>query len=109
MTWIFPLVIVIAEKNSKLVKFHATQAVLISLVYGFINVFSIFAGVTSIVATIFSGNVSAILGIFGFALIFGIIVLVLFILEIIATIKAYQWTSYRLPLIGKWASSIAGE
>lgn len=109
MGWLFPLVVVIAEKNSKLVKFHATQALLISLFYGFVNVLAIFTGVASFFATFLSGNFSAILGIIGFAFVFGILVLIIFVLEIISTIKAYQWTAYRLPIIGKWAASISGE
>lgn len=109
LTWIIPLLAILLEKNSKLVKFHGWQALLMTLIYGLIGAITVFFGATVSVASLFAGSAGGLMSGMGIILINGIVSIIIAVLEIIAAIKAFGWVSYRLPFIGKWASNLAHE
>ncbi|MFV0552765.1 MAG: DUF4870 domain-containing protein [Anaerorhabdus sp.] len=108
-TWIVPLLALIFEKDSKLVKFHGWQALLMTLFYGAVGVVTTVVGVSTSFAGIFTGSAGAIVSGAAIVIIVGIISIIFAVLEIIAAVKAYGWVSYRLPIIGKWASNLSHE
>ncbi|SJZ85634.1 DUF4870 domain-containing protein [Anaerorhabdus furcosa] len=108
-TWIIPLLALIFEKDSKLVKFHAWQALLMTLFYGALGVITTVVGTTVSITSIIAGSAGGVVSGMGIILVVGVISIIIAILEIIAAVKAYGWVSYRLPIIGKWSSNLAHE
>ncbi|MEG0077872.1 hypothetical protein [Anaerorhabdus sp.] len=109
LTWLIPGLVLIFEKESKLVKFHAWQALFMSLFYGFIGFIGTLFGAGFAFTSLLTQNAGGLLSSIGFLFVMGIIGLIFAILEIIAAIKGFSWISYRLPIIGRWASNLAHE
>ncbi|HZK39232.1 MAG TPA: DUF4870 domain-containing protein [Clostridia bacterium] len=125
--WLAPLIIYFLEKNSVLVKFHATQALILNAIGAILSL------VVGVAGTIIAKIVTPKFSTFDYAnpnyyndyskylkgldravtvgLIFGIIVWVIVIaigvLQIIAAIKAYNYTEYGLPIIGGLATKVS--
>ncbi len=98
VAFLVPIIIFFIEKDSKYVKFHAMQSILLSAVGVVISIILwifILIGIHSYAGLTF---ISAI------AFIISIALLVFFI---IATVKSYKYEIYKLPLIGNWAEKIA--
>ena len=106
VAWLAPLVLFLIEKDSMFVKFHALQAFVLNL-FG--------AVIGFVVAIIFGGIVAAMvlnpLGGWGAAAfltgLIGVLTIVISIaitvFTIIAMVKAYGYTEYQIPLLGKLA------
>ena len=92
---------IVTDKTNKTVRFHAFQSLLLTAVYviGIIAV-AVVGGV--LVAATNSGILGSLVG-----LIYGVVILGFIVLMIIGCVKAYQNSSYKLPVIGdmadKWA------
>ena len=105
--WISGLVFFLIEKDSRLVRFHAMQSILlnvVALVLGVgIWILAIFTGFfVSYVSGILSFLLSLLLGLVGFVVGIGILVGV-----VICLIKAYQGQYFKLPVIGNMAEKFS--
>lgn len=104
VSWLAPLVIFFVEKNSPLVRKNAMQAFVIQLLG---QAVSIVISLLSLLTTASFVNVftgAAMVGTsFIFALLLGIVNIIVFIFEIIAMIKAYKYKEYHIPVVGKIA------
>ena len=98
--FIFSIVVVIVEKQSRLVKFHALQSLLLQGA-------AIVVFVVLQIGVMVMGAVSSILGTLVWALML-LVSLALFAVAILMMVKAYNNEEYLLPVIGelarKWSS-----
>lgn len=108
-SWLIALIVIFIEKDSKLVKFHAWQSLLMNLFYGFVGAIVTVVGVTGSVYSVVVGNAGGLATSMIVIIIVGIISIIIAILQIIAAVKAYGWVSYRLPIVGNWASKLSHE
>ena len=88
--WITGIVFLVLEKKSSFVKFHAVQSI---VVFGFLNILSIFIRI--IFSNIFGTLLSFLVG------------MATLILWIVLMLKAYQGEMYKLPIVGDIAAGIA--
>lgn len=98
---IYSIIVLVTEKNNKTVRFHAFQSLLLLGAY----IVSIMA-VAIIGGVLVAATNSSILGLLVSLLYFAVIIGFLIAL-VLGCIKAYQNSSYKLPVIGdmadKWA------
>jgi uncharacterized membrane protein len=101
--WITGLIFMLLEKESRFVRFHAVQALIlgiIGLVFSFgswiiwFAVVIIASQLPDLVATLFMGVVG---------LIMFVLVLAIFVGWVICMVKAYQHQYFKLPVIGNLA------
>lgn len=103
--WIAPLVFFFIEKNSEFVRFHAMQATVLFFIRAILALIMniIISAVTVAVYSSFYYGY----GSYGAALIFvflgAAIGITITVFAIIALIKAYGYTEYKIPLIGNLA------
>ena len=107
--WISGLVFFLIEKDSRLVRFHAMQSILlnvVALVLGIgIWILAVFTGlVVSYISGILSFLLSLVLGLIGFVVGIGILVG-----AVICLIKAYQGQYFKLPVIGNMAEKFSAK
>lgn len=101
-----PIIIYCLEKDSKFVKFHAMQGILLT-VAGI--VLSILIGILIGIFTallLFSSSTAAVSVISITGLLSFIIPITMFIFMVIAIVKAWGYECYEMPIIGKLASKI---
>ena len=107
MTWVSGLVFFLIEKDSRLVRFHAMQAILLG---GVVTVVGIGLWVISLILVLIIGQISGILSTL-VSLVSGLLALVFFVAVVIAwvmcLIKAYQGQYYKLPIIGAYAEKFS--
>jgi uncharacterized membrane protein len=105
--WISGLIFFLMEKDSRLVRFHAMQSILLgaAAIVIFI-VFWIVAVVSSLVVGYISGILGGIVWIV-MMLVGGVIGLGIFVAAIISLIKAYQGQFFKLPVIGNYAEKFS--
>ena len=105
--WVSGLVFFLIEKNSRLVRFHAMQSLILSIVF-FVGMIVLYVAwiILAIIASQISGLLGTLVG-----LIFGLIIFVLFIGAVIGwilgMIKAYQGQFFKLPVIGNLAEKFS--
>ncbi|HEY0365668.1 MAG TPA: hypothetical protein VGC73_04290 [Pyrinomonadaceae bacterium] len=107
--WISGLVFFLIEKNSRLVRFHAMQSLLLNaaaLVIGI--VFWIVAVISSLVVGYISGILGFIVWIV-MVLVGVVLVIGLVVAAIISLIKAYQGQYFKLPVIGNYAEKFSAK
>lgn len=106
--WIVPLIILIMEKNSMLVKFHAAQAFVLGVI----------GAIIYIILTIITWSVFASAGLWAFGLGGGylavvaisvVISILIAIFEILAMINAYKYKEYSIPFIGGLAEKFSAK
>jgi uncharacterized membrane protein len=107
--WVGGLVFFLIEKDSRLVKFHAMQSILLSavaLILGFVLYFLWF--VLAIAASMASETlgflVSVLLGLLIFVFWIGLLIGV-----ILCLVKAYQRQYFKLPIIGNFAEKFSAK
>ena len=107
--WLSGLVFFLMEKESRLVRFHAMQSILLSVAAIVIFVvFWIIAGI----ATIALGYISSILSFLVWivtVLVGGVLGLSIVVGAIICLVKAYQGQYFRLPVIGNMAEKFSAK
>jgi len=93
---IYSIIVIVTDKTNKLARFHAFQSVLLS-VSGIVLaiVVNVLAGI-AVAAN--SGLLATLLGLLVF-----VVYIAIFILVIIAAVKAFQGQIYKLPIIGNMA------
>ena len=105
--WISGLIFFLIEKDSRLVRFHAMQSILLGAAA--IVIFVVF-WVVAVVSSLVVGYISGILG--GIVwivmmLVGGVLGLGIFVAAIISLIKAYQGQYFKLPVIGNYAEKFS--
>ena len=109
MTWITGLVFFFMEKTSRLVRFHAMQAILLGAtagVLGFVLWFGwiIFAVVGAMISDVLPGLISLVFGLLFFVFWVGIM-----IAWIMCLIKSYQGQYFKLPVLGNFAEKFSAK
>ena|SRR5215510_15151232 len=107
--WISGLIFFLIEKDSRLVRFHAMQSILlnvVALVAGFAPWFlSIISWVLiSQISGVLSFLISVVVGLVAFVLGIGILIAV-----IMCLIKAYQGQYFKLPVVGNMAEKFSAK
>jgi uncharacterized membrane protein len=95
-TWVTGLIFLLIEKNNKVVRFHAIQAIGLGVAWTVLWIITIPLGVVPV------------LGIFFRIFAYLILALGMFILWIVMMVTAYQGKMIRLPIIGDIAAKSAG-
>ncbi len=97
---IYSIIVVVTDKNNKLVRFHAFQSILCS-------VLGLILGLIAAVSGVIGGAIDAIIGIPLLSLIIGLVLLVIGLIGLVmfikAAINAYRGEIYKLPFIGNLA------
>ena len=105
--WISGLIFFLMEKDSRLVRFHAMQSILLGAAA--IVIFVVF-WIVAVVSSLVVGYISGILG--GIVwivmmLVGGALGIGIFVAAIISLIKAYQGQYFKLPVIGNYAEKFS--
>jgi len=107
--WITGLVFFLIEKDSRLVRFHAMQSLILSG-GGFVVLFVLW--IVVFILSLILGQISGILG-FLVSMVFGLVATVIGIAilvgAIIALIKAYQGQYFKLPIVGNLAEKYSAK
>ncbi len=103
---VISLVFFLIEKTSRLLRFHAMQALLYGGVW---VVVGIVFRILSMVADIALGDTLGVFVFFGWLAVRLLVALVLLVFLIIAAIKAYQGQYYKLPILGNIAWGIVNK
>ena len=107
--WVSGLIFFLMEKDSRLVKFHAMQSILLNAVaivvgivlwVGWVVVALILTQVSEVLASL----VSIVMGLLMFVLYVGV-----FIAFVMCLIKAYQQQYFKLPVIGNFAEKFSAK
>ena len=106
-TWVSGLIFFLIEKNSRLVRFHAMQSILL---FGVFIVGEVAIWIVSFILAIILGYISGLLGTLAWALM-SLLGFVLFIAAligwIVCMIKAYQFQYFKLPVLGNFAEKFS--
>lgn len=103
---VISLVFFLIEKTSRLLRFHAMQALLYGGVW---VVVGIVFRILSMVADIALGDTLGVFVFFGWLAVRLLVALVLLAFLIVAAIKAYQGQYYKLPILGNIAWNIVNK
>jgi uncharacterized membrane protein len=108
-TWVSGLIFFLIEKDSRLVRFHAMQSILLSataIVVGIALwvVWGVVVIALALISEVVAGLVSVLLGLVIFAFYIGVIVAF-----ILCLIKAYQKQYFKLPIIGNLAEKFSAR
>ena len=108
-TWVTGLVFFLIEKNSRFVRFHAMQAILLgggALVLGIVLwiAWVVLAIIMAMVSDVLASLVGIVVGLVIF--VFYIAVLVAWVL---CLIKAYQKQYFKLPVLGNFAEKFSAK
>ena len=105
--WISGLIFFLMEKDSRLVRFHAMQSILLNVSFIVILIALYIAWAVVVIVMAMISDVLASIG----GLLFGLLILVFFIAILIAwvmcLIKAYGQQYFKLPIIGNFAEKFS--
>lgn len=105
--WISGLIFFLIEKDSRLVRFHAMQSLLL-------NIFAVILGIgvwilsvilffiVAMASSTLASILSMLVGLLGFVVIIGLLIAV-----ILCLVKAYQGQYFKLPIIGNFAEKFS--
>jgi len=105
--WLSGLVFFLIEKDSRLVRFHAMQSLLLNVLVIVIGIVVwVVTVVLWLVSTQISGILSALISLVAtlFWIVFGIAILIAWVM---CLIKAYQSQYFKLPVIGNFAEKFS--
>ena len=105
--WLSGLIFFLLEKDSRLVRFHAMQSLLLNVLVIVIGIVVwVLTVVLWLVSTQISGIISALVSLVAtlFWVVFGIAILVAVVM---CLIKAYQGQYFKLPVIGNFAEKFS--
>ncbi|MCW5959346.1 MAG: hypothetical protein KIS76_04235 [Pyrinomonadaceae bacterium] len=99
---IYSIIVLVADKENKLVRFHAFQSLLITAVYIVVIVaISVFGGIVAGVTG--SGLLGSLISLFGI-----VAFIVFLIVMILGCVKGFQAQMWKLPVVGdmadKWSN-----
>ena len=106
-TWVSGLVFFLIEKDSRFVKFHAMQAILLgasATILGILLWILWFFGliIGAAISDVLAGLVSVVLGLLMFVFSIGVLIAI-----VMCLIKAYQMQYFKLPIIGNFAEKFS--
>ena len=105
--WLSGLIFFLIEKDSRLVRFHAMQSLLLNVVAVVIGiVIWVVTVVLVLVGTQISGVISTLVSLVA-TLIWIVLVIGILIAVIMCLIKAYQGQYFKLPIIGNFAEKFS--
>ena len=105
--WLGGLIFFLIEKNSRLVRFHAMQSILLSGVFW---VAIIGLNILSLVLALIVGQVSGLLGslVWVFTTLLEVIIAIACLIGfVLCMIKAYQNQYFKLPILGNFAEKFS--
>ena len=106
-TWVSGLIFFLIEKNSRLVRFHAMQAILLGATAA---VGAIVLWVLWILVTVVLAQIADILGTLA-GLVIGLLIFAFYLAVlvgwIVCLIKSYQGQYYKLPILGNFAEKFS--
>lgn len=115
VAWLLPLIFFLIEKNSDFVKYYAMQMVALYIINAIIDIvlsiigFAIsLSAVASIGSLNFFGAYSGFIGAAVMSIITVVVAVLFAVLAIVAMIKAYNYTIYEMPVVGKFAEKLRG-
>ena len=98
---IYSIIVLVTEKENRLMRFHAFQSLLI---FGALIVLCVAVTIVSIVLAFVSSTLSMLFGLLFWVVVLGIVAVMIFL-----CIKAYGGEKVKLPVVGdmadKWANS----
>lgn len=102
ISWVLPLVVVLIEKKSNFVHFHAVQSLVMQATAAVFNLIVVIAALMSASSSLLVGfNVLGVFGVVGLVgLLSALVSVIVIALEIVGVIKAYGWEIYYLPFFG---------
>jgi len=99
---IYSIIVLVTDKTNKTVRFHAFQSLLLTAAY-IVGIIAVMIVGGTMVAVTGSGILGSLVGLIYTGLILGFIILM-----VLGCIKAYQNSTFRLPVIGdmadKWSN-----
>ena|SRR5690348_14038266 len=107
--WVSGLIFFLIEKDSRLVRFHAMQSILLSVVVAVVVIaLMIVSFIVGLISTQLPGFLGTIIGLLIWLvwLVFWIGVLIAWIM---CLIKAFQGTYFKLPIIGNFAEQFSAK
>jgi uncharacterized membrane protein len=107
--WVSGLIFFLMEKDSKLVRFHAMQSILLSVAVGVVCVVLwIVTFILVVIASQLAGALGSLVGLL--ATLFWIVVSIALLLAwILCLVRAYQGQFFKLPVIGNLADKIVNK
>ncbi len=107
--WLSGLIFLLIEKDSKLVRFHAMQSILLNVCCAVVAfVLWIVMFILLMVVSQISGSLSTILGLL-FTLVWLAFSVGILIAWVMCLIKAYQSQFFKLPIIGDFAEKFVSK
>lgn len=107
--WVSGLIFFLLEKDSRLVRFHAMQSILLNAVGAVVGfVLWIASFVLAIIGAMIADALGSLIWIL-VTLIFVAFGLALFIAAILCLVKAYQGQYFKLPVIGNFAEKFSAK
>jgi uncharacterized membrane protein len=107
--WLSGLIFLLIEKDSKLVRFHAMQSILLNVCAAVVAfVLWIVMFILLMVVSQISGSLSTILGLL-FTLVWLAFSVGILIAWVMCLIKAYQSQFFKLPIIGDFAEKFVSK
>jgi uncharacterized membrane protein len=107
--WVSGLIFFLIEKESRLVKFHAMQSILLNVLIAVAGIaLWIVTFIIWIISTQLPGFVGAIVSLLA-TLIWIVFSIGLLIAWILCLVKAFQGTYFKLPIIGNFAEKFSAK
>jgi uncharacterized membrane protein len=107
--WVSGLIFFLLEKDSRLVRFHAMQSILLNAVGAVVGfVLWIASFILAIIGSMIADALGGIIWIL-VTLLFCAFGLALFVAAILCLIKAYQGQYFKLPVIGNFAEKFSAK
>jgi uncharacterized membrane protein len=106
-TWVSGLIFFVMEKDSRLVRFHSMQAILLGAT---VTVIFIGLWIISFILGIIVGQVSGLLGVLvsGITFLLGLVFFIAAVIGwIMCLIKAYGGQYFKLPVLGQFAEKFS--
>jgi uncharacterized membrane protein len=105
--WVSGLIFFLIEKDSRLVRFHAMQSILLNVLIIIVAViFGVVITVLVIVLGMISDTLAALTSLLS-GLLWLVLVLGILIVWVMCLIKAYGGQMYKLPIIGNYAEKFS--
>lgn len=111
-SWIIPLIFFLVEKQSRFVRFHSVQSLIITLADSAVSFVLIVIIRNTIIVNVIAKMENVLGAMTWMAILTGLSALVSLIYSVFAIIalaNAYQYKLYKIPLIGKIAEKIAAR
>ena len=107
--WVSGLIFFLIEKDSKLVRFHAMQSILLNVLIIVLGIaLWIVTFVLVLIASQLADIMGTLVGLIGF-LIWLVFALAVVVAWILCLVRAYQRKFFKLPVIGNFAESIVNK